>query len=175
MKLPARAALALFLGAALSACAPALDWRDVRPAGAALQIQFPCKPASQQRAVPLAGAPVPLTLYACDADGQTFALAVAQLADPARVDRALGELAAGAARNIGAPPAVGQPLLPPGATPNAGSQRLNLLGRRHDGRPAHVALLVFAYGTSVFQATVLGESPPEAAADTFFASLRLGP
>ncbi|MBL8305754.1 MAG: hypothetical protein JNM33_03590 [Rubrivivax sp.] len=174
MSFPARCATLMSLCVTLAGCAPALDWRDVRPAGAALQLQFPCKPASQQRAVPLAGAVVPLTLLACDADGQTFALAVADLGDPARVEPALGELVAGAARNIGAPPASGRPQQPPGATPNAGNRRLSLQGRRPDGRPAHMALLVFTHGTAIFQATVLAETPGEGAADTFFASVRAG-
>lgn len=174
MSFPARRATLMSLCVALAGCAPALDWRDVRPAGSALQLQFPCKPASQQRAVPLAGAAVPLTLLACDADGLTFALAVADLGDPTRVEQALADLVAGAARNIGAKPVAGRPQQPQGATPNAGNRRLSLQGRRPDGRRAHVALLVFTHGTSVFQATVLGESPGDEAASIFFASLRAG-
>lgn len=174
MSVPARGGALLFLTALLGGCAPALDWRDVRPAGAAMQLQFPCRPASQQRQVPLAGAPVLLTLYACDAAGLTFALALADVADPARVAPALAELAAASARNVGAPASGGRAQQPPGATPHAGNLRYTMAGQRPDGRPARVALLVFTRGTMVFQATVLGEQLNDDAVETFFGSLRAG-
>lgn len=174
MSFLARGGVWCLLFALLTACAPALDWRDVRPAGAALRLQFPCRPASQQRQVPLAGAPVALTLYACDADGQTFALALADLGDPARVGPALAELAAASARNLGAKAPAGRPQQPPGATPHAGNLRFAFEGRRPDGRPARTAVLVFTHGTSVFQATVLGETLAEDAVEAYFASLHAG-
>lgn len=64
------AALALWL----SGCSPALDWREVRAPGDHLVVLFPCKPASQQRAVPLADRPWQATLQVCEAQGLTFAL-----------------------------------------------------------------------------------------------------
>ena len=126
-------------------------------------------------AVPLAGAVVTMTLQACDADGHTFALAVADVGDPTRVSPALMELAAGAARNVGAPARPGQALQLAGATPNDANQRFALEGRRPDGRPAQLVLAVFAHGTTVFQATVLAERLSSETAQTFLASLRLAP
>ena len=61
----------------------------------------------------------------------------------------------------------------PGATPNDTSRRLRLQGRLPDGRAVQMQLAVFARGTQVFQATVLGDAVPDDAAETFFASLRL--
>lgn len=174
MSVLARSGVVLLLNALLTACAPALDWRDVRPAASALRIQFPCRPASQERSVPLAGATVPLTLYACDAGGQTFALALADVADPARVGTALAELAAASARNVGATLGEARPQQPRGATPHAGNLRYGFRGARPDGRPARVALLVFTHGTAVFQATVLGEGQADEAVETFFASMSVG-
>ena len=69
----------------LAACAPALDWRDVRLEGSGVLLLFPCKPDSQTRTLSLAGASVRLSLHACSAAGSTWALAVADLGDPARV------------------------------------------------------------------------------------------
>ncbi len=66
---------ATLLGAALPACSPALDWREVRPDGSAARVLFPCQPKSQTRQAALAGARMPMTLLSCEADGQTFALA----------------------------------------------------------------------------------------------------
>lgn len=166
-----RAVLAACAG--LLACTPALDWRDTRPESSALQLQFPCRPTVQRRDVPLAGVRVNLALHACAAGGQTWGLAVADVVEPARVGPALAELAASAAANLHA--AAGQPmaLKVPGATPNEASTRLRLQGRLPDGRAVQMQLAVFAWGTQVFQATVLGESLPEDAAENFFASLRL--
>ncbi|MBE0548915.1 MAG: hypothetical protein IH627_14965, partial [Rubrivivax sp.] len=49
----------------LAACSPTLDWRDVRPAGSGVTLLMPCKPVVQERSLPLAGAPVRLSLQAC--------------------------------------------------------------------------------------------------------------
>lgn len=166
-------AAALAAGSVMQGCAPALDWRDTRPEGSALQLQFPCRPTTQRRDVPMAGTRVNLALHACAAGGQTWGLAVADVAEPARVGPALAELAAAAASNLDA--AAGQPLAlnVPGATPNDASQRLRLQGRLPDGRAVQMQLAVFARGTQVFQATVLGDTVSEEAAENFFASLRL--
>ncbi|MDO9074336.1 MAG: hypothetical protein Q7U73_13835 [Rubrivivax sp.] len=165
--------VALLACAGLPGCAPALDWRDVRPEGSALQLQFPCRPTTQRRDVPLAGARVNLALHACAAGGQTWGLAVADVVEPARVGPALTELAATAGGNVGA--VAGQPLAlkVPGATPNDASIRLRLQGRLPDGTAVQMHVAVFARGTLVYQATVLGDAVPDEAAQTFFASLRL--
>ena len=95
---------ATLLGAALPACSPALDWREVRPDGSAARVLFPCQPKSQTRQAALAGARMPMTLLSCEADGQTFALAHAELGDPARVSPALAEMAAALVANLQAGP-----------------------------------------------------------------------
>jgi hypothetical protein len=161
----------VFAGA-LAACAPALDWRDIRPADSGVQLQFPCKPTSQQRRVPLAGATVNLVLYACAADGLTWGLGYADVGDPARVGPALAELAAAAAANLNAAPAQPVPLQPPGATPHAASLRSHLQGRLPDGKPVQMDVVVFTHGTQVFQASVLGERLPGEAVETFLGSVR---
>lgn len=167
---------ALLLGAwSLSACAPALDWRDVRPEGASVQLQMPCKPNGQSRDVTLAGARVNLALHACAAGAVTWGLAATDMADPARVGPALAELSAAAAGNLGAAAGAVQPLAVPGATPNAASGLQRLAGRLPDGKPAQMQVAVFARGTWVYQASVLGEKVDDAAAQTFFTSLRFAP
>lgn len=166
-----RSILCLAFASASIACSPALDWRDVRADAAGLQLQFPCKPAQQQRTLPLAGVAVQLTLQVCSADGQTFGLAHADMADPARVQAALQELAAAAARNTAGTPLRTAPLQVPGATPNAASQRQRLSGRLPDGKPAQMELVLFAIGTRVYQASVLGEALRDDVVETFIASL----
>lgn len=166
--------LAWLAAVGLAACSPALDWRDVQLDAAALRLQMPCKPARQQRTLPLAGSPVQLTLLVCSADGQTFGLAHADVVDPARVLPALQELGAAAARNIGGTASRATPLQLPGATPSPASQRQRLAGRLPDGKPAQMELALFVVGTRVFQASVLGEALRDDAVETFFGALQPG-
>jgi len=161
--------------ALLGACTPVHDWRDVRVANGVLRAQLPCKPATQVRKVSLAGQPVSLSLHACSAGGQTWALAWSDVQDPMRVGPALRDLRAAAAANVGAAPPVGLPLQVPGATPHADSVRLGLQGQMPDGRPVREQVALFVHGTVVVQATVLGEELPADAVETFFAALRAGP
>jgi len=158
----------------MAGCAPTLDWRDVRPQASALQLQFPCKPRLQQRDLVLAGVRVKLALHACAAGKQTWGLAVADVGDPAGVEAALAELSAAAAANLGATAGQTLPLQVSGATPHAASTRRRLQGRLPDGKPVQMQLAVFAHGTSVFQATVLGAHVAEDGAEIFFSSLRFG-
>jgi hypothetical protein len=159
----------------LTACAPALDWREVRPAGSGATALFPCKPDSHARTLMLGTQEVRLLLYACRAGESTWALAFADVEDPARVGLALAELRAAAARNLGATDARALPLKVEGATPNPASQRVEIRGHVAGGRPVTEQLAVFAMGTRVFQATALGETLEPEAVDTFFASLRVAP
>lgn len=161
--------------AVLAACSAAHDWRQVRPEGDGLELLFPCKPDRVTRQVALAGAPVAMAMHACSAGGQTWAVAVAPLGDPARVTPALEELRRSAAANLGAGDGEAMALAVPGATPNPASRRERLQGRRPDGQPAVEQLAVFARGTTVYQATALGATLPAEAAETFFSSLRFGP
>lgn len=173
-----RAAGAGWAGAAallLAACAPALDWRDVRPEGSSVTLLMPCKPTAQQRRLALAGAAVRLSLHACSADGQTWGVAHADMEDPARVAAALAELRASAAANIAAGDAGQLPLQVPGATPQPGSERVHFDGHLPDGRPVQAQVAVFAQGTRVYQVTALGEHLPAEAADVFFGSIRFAP
>ncbi len=160
---------------ALAACAPALNWRDVRPAGSGAQLLFPCKPDTQERRVALAGPPVRLTLNVCSAAEQVWALAHADVQDLARVGPALAALQAGAAANLGAPAAAWAPQAVPGATPQPGGGRATLKGLRSDGQAAQMQVLVFARGTQVFQASVLGAAPSDEAVEAYFASIRFAP
>ena len=173
------AILTLVAACALAGCTPTLDWREVRPPGSQLLLLFPCKPGVQQRQVPLAGQPVLLTLHACAAGGQTWGLAMADVADPARVASALAGFSAVAATNIGAAPPGAVPAPVPfavrGATPNPGSQRLLLKGKLPDGTQVTLHAAVFSHGTQVFQASVLGEQVSAEAANAYFDALRVQP
>lgn len=175
LRLPCGPLPFLLLASALQGCAPELDWREVRPPGQSVQAQFPCKPAAQERRVQLAGKPVSLTLQACTAGGQTWGLAWADLGDPTLVGRALAELGTAAALNIGAASPATQALQVPGATPNPSSQRATLKGQLPDGKAVQMQLALFAHGTRVYQATVLGPQVGAEAAQNFLGALRIAP
>lgn len=160
-----------------AACTPALDWREVRPEGSGLALLMPCKPDSQVRAVGLAATQVRLSLHACSAAGVTWALAFADVGDPAKVTAALSELRASAQENLRAADAepLPLPLKVEGATPNDASQRVQFTGRMPDGRVVTEQMAGFAKGTRVFQAVALGPSLESEAMATFFGNLRLLP
>lgn len=160
----------------LLACAPALDWREVRPAGGGIVLLMPCKPDSHARQVKLGPDVVRLELHACTAAGTTWALAFGDVGDPARVGPALMELQASAARNLAAPAEPLQlPLKAEGATPNPASRRVQLQGQMPDGRAVTEQVAVFAKGMRVYQAVALGAALDAEAVDGFFDSLRLVP
>ena len=167
-----RGGAAVFAAAALQGCAPALDWRDVRPAGSGAVLLFPCKPSVQERPVALAGVTVRLALHACSAGGLTWGLAHAEMTDPSLVGPALAALRAAAARNLGATPAALAPLAIAGATPHPESGSTRLEGRTPAGAALRMQVVVCARGTQVIQASVLGEALPEEAVQTFIGSIR---
>ena len=136
-------------------------------------MSLPCRPADVARQVALAGAPVEWRLLACSADGHTFAIASADMADPARVDPALQALGAAALANIQGRIDAEQPAAVPGMTPYPAARRWRVTGRMTDGAAVHEQVLVFAHGLRVFQATVVGPRADDALAKPFFDSIEV--
>lgn len=167
-------AAGLVLACVTAACAPALDWREVRPESSGLVALFPCKPFGNARQLRLVGATVEMTLYSCTAAGTTYAVAFADVGQPHLVGRALQELATAAASNIGASAAhATTPLRIEGMTPNTHAGRSVLAGQLGDGRRVEEQVAVFSRGLRVFQATVVGAQLDSDAVETFFGALRL--
>ena len=136
---------------------------------------FPCKPASHAREVTLTGVRVEMSMLACTAGDATYALAFADMADPARVTPALTEMARAASANLQASaPASMTPARVPGMTPNPEATQWQIDGRMPDGRAVQEQATFFAYGTRVFQATVVGARLDAEALETFFGALRVG-
>jgi hypothetical protein len=175
MRLMHVAAAAVLVAALAAGCTPALDWRETRPEGAGLVVLMPCKPSSYARGVRLAGQTVQMSLQACSADGLTWALAFSDLGDPTHVSAALDDLKASAMANLGATTSTAMPFGLAGATPNAASSRLEIVGRLPDGNPVRKQLAVFSKGTRVYQVTVIGASLPAEAVEEFFGGVRVLP
>jgi hypothetical protein len=121
----------------------------------------------------LAGATIQIHLYACRTGDQVFALAWADLGDPARSSAALVAMREGVRTRLGASAAEGLALQVPGATPNAAAGRWRISGRGSQGKAAVEQIALFSHGLQVFQASVVGERIDEPAAEAFFASLRV--
>lgn len=164
---------AWLLALLLSACSPALDWREVRPEDSGVTVMFPCKPTSDSRMVTLAGARVRMVLTACTAGGVTWALAHADMADPARVTPALRSFREATAGNLAGKPSVLAPMAVSGMTPNALAERVRVQGRLPDGEAVTLEGGFFAKGTRVYQATVMGRSVDAEALAVFFENLKL--
>lgn len=159
----------------LAGCSAALDWRQIQPDGWSLIGALPCKPATQQRQLSLAGQPVVMTMVACTADGHTFALASAELGDPAQVQPALLALGQAARNNLRGRVQAERPALVPGMTPNPAARHWRLLGQLPNGQAAAEQVQVFAHGTRVFQAAVVGAEADDGRAAPFFDALKVLP
>jgi hypothetical protein len=166
----------LLAALAVAGCSPALDWRESRPEGSGAQLMFPCRPASHARRVTLSGADVEMSMFACGAGGTTYALTFADLGDPALVTPALAELAVAVASHVrGGTPAASQPIAVRGMTPNPKATLWRFAGQLPDGRAVQERTALFAHGTRVYQATMLGPALDGEAEEIFFGALRVGP
>lgn len=157
----------------LSACTPALNWRDVRPPDSAASALFPCKPEHHTRRVMLAGAELAMHLSSCTAADNIYALGYVDVGQADRVTPVLQALREASAGNMGVATTVQGPLAVPGMTPHPLAQRLLWQGQRADASPMAMQAAFFTQGTQVYQATVVGSQLDREAVDTFLAGLRL--
>lgn len=170
-----RILLASVGAAAAAACSPALDWRDIRPSDSALSAQFPCRPSTTARSVRIDGPPRRLTMVSCQTASATWAVAWIGEVDPASVRPLLERWRELSLDNIAGRAGTLAPFAPPGARPDVAAVRLQSEGRRPDGQPMSQALAFFVAGTTVYQATVLGERLDAAAVEQFLGELRVQP
>jgi len=161
------------VGSVLTGCAPSLDWRETKPDDSDAIAMFPCKPTTDARMVNLAGARVRMVLVACRAGDVTWALAFADVADPAKVTQALQDLRTSNAGNLGGTPTVAGPMRLAGMTPNPQAERVQVQGRLPGGEAVRLESGFFARGTKVYQAMVMGKSIDAEALATFFDGLKL--
>jgi hypothetical protein len=162
------------LALVLVGCTPTLDWREVRPVGGQLLLMFPCKPTSQTREIRLVGQAGSMLMQACRAGEVTWALGQMDVGDPARVGPVLAELRAAAQAKMGAPKQAWT-ALPPGlgATPNDQSGQASFVTTGPAGQALQMHQALFAHGTWVFQASVLGAAIPQEGLSNYLGSLRV--
>ena len=170
-----RARWVIGLAAFLFGCSPALNWREIRPADSGVLALFPCKPDRFTRNLALGGEKLQMVLNSCAAEGATYALSYVQLADAAKVNAVLQAMHAAAASNLGGLALKVSPLVVPGMAPHALTQRWAVQGKMADSNVLQQQFAVFARGSRVYQATVVGKTLDATAADTFFGGLQLTP
>lgn len=161
----------------LFACSPALDWRQAGPKEVDILLDFPCKPLTVTQPVMLAGKRVAMSMTGCKAADMTFALAHADLGDPSLVAPALAEMHRAALANVSARVLASQPAHVTHASEGlADALQLDLAGQAPGGQALREHVLLFAQGSQVFQATVLGQQAhyKRDAAHMFASSVRLG-
>lgn len=175
--------------ATLTACSPALDWREVRlPEAPGLQALFPCRPDHVTRTVTLSSAAQPLAMqmWSCQTGEVTWALSRVQVQDVTEVGPTLGALARVMRDNLHAASQMAGSQAPVavtplgavqvrGMTPQPQAQGWRFQARRVDGwgRPLEMGVTAwhFAHGLQVFQASVsrpvgpAGTETPQAAQD----------
>ncbi len=147
------------LALAVSACSPALDWREMRPEGSAAQVMFPCKPELQTR--PHMG------LARCEAAGLEFSLSWAELPDPTQAGAALKQMRESLLPKLGGTPEAPQAFVARGMTPQPEALTQRISGKRS----AHLA--VFVRGARVYQLLMSGPRVDEAAWEAFAGSVQL--
>lgn len=160
----------------LAACTPTFNWRALPAEGVPLRALMPCKPDKAEREVPLGGQPTRLQMRSCDTGGHTFAVAWADVGEPARTAHALAGWRRATLLALGADPALADDAAarPPARVPGA-SEALGLRaeGRDHRGQPMHMQAVHAVRGTLIVQAAVYASAIDERVAATFFDGLQL--
>ena len=157
-----------------AACSPTFNWREVRPDNTRLSVLLPCKPDKAQKTVPMGGQPVELRLMGCDAGDVTFAVAVADLSDVARIAPVLTQWQNATLTNMrSSGPAQPIAFKVPGASPQPAPVLVKAAGTQADGSAVSGQAVYFAQSSQVFQMVVYGKKIPAEAAETFFGSVRL--
>lgn len=164
------------LAAALAACAPTFNWRELPIESTGLKAMFPCKPELVSRTLSLAQAQRVMAMRSCATGGVTFAIAHAALPDPAQVPSVLADWRASTLAGLRADLASVRSE-PPGGLPVLPQMQVLQVGRSGgETPPLHLTGVWFAQGGNVFAAFVMAPAiPAEAAeaAEPFFAGLRL--
>jgi hypothetical protein len=157
----------------LPACSPALNWREVRPEGTRLALLLPCKPDKAEKMVPLGGPATTLRMLGCDAGGATFAVAVADMGDVAKVAPVLAQWQSLTLANM---KAVAAPQVSPLKLPSAAAlppaSLVKAEGQGPDGKPVSGQAAYFAQGAQVFQVVMYSPRIAPEVAETFFSSLK---
>ena len=165
--------VACFLAVLMSACSPALNWRDVRPAGTSLVGLLPCKPELGTRAVSLGNKVVTISMMACDANGATFTMAHVPMQDASEATALLTQWRVATISTMRGQTLDSSPFALKGSSVQPAAVQVDATGVRPDGRPVHLQAVWFAGAGQVFQVAMYADRRQPEMAEAFFAGLRL--
>ena len=167
LRIPSSPALVVL--AALAACSPKFNWRDVRHEGGGIVLLLPCKPDKAEKTVPLGARPTPLQMIGCEAGGVTFAVAVADVGDAREAASVLAQWQNLTLANMKA----GAPRLATMTLAGASNAvRTSAQGRAQNGRAVSSEAAYFSRGSQVFQVVMYAPEPMPDVTETFFSSLK---
>ena len=150
----------------LTACSPALNWREVRLGRMVLSL--PCKPDKAERTVRLGGQDVQLTMVGCEAGGALFAVSYAQRAGAAPLDQVIAAWREAALANMQASTTARQP-----SARHPGAELWTVLGKRADGSAVQAQFEWIASGSDLFHLAVYADQISPAMAEPFFSEAKI--
>ena len=159
----------------ISACTPALNWREVRfesTDGSTLKAVLPCKPDTATRKQQLGGIQVDLSMMGCMANETTFTLSRMPLANPLDAPKVLAAWQAAAAANVKVNPVPSTATTVSGAGAWPPAARVTLTGAATQAHMRWFAKQTSS-GLTLYQAALYGKQPSNEAVTTFFDSLQL--
>ncbi len=165
--------VACFVGVLISACSPALNWREVRPNGSSLVGLLPCKPDHGARAVPMGSKAVTITMMGCDANGATFTLAYVPVHDVGEAAIVLTQWQAATISTLRGQTLSTLPFALKGSQAQPAPVQVRVLGMRPDGKPVNLQAVWFAVDGQVFQVAMYADQVQPAVAEAYFSGLRL--
>ena len=176
-----RLCAALAATVVLGACAPELNWREVRPADGGWSALLPGKPESMTRNVRLGEIEVAMTMHGARAGEDAYTVAVARLPEGSEAEareRALAGMRSAMVGNLGGRETAAEPVRVP-IVDAAGrpvgevvAVRIAAEGRIR-GRPARLVAVFAGEGARVWQAVAVGPGVDDEAARTMLDSFRL--
>lgn len=157
----------------VAGCNPALNWREVRSNDAGYTVLLPAKPTSFERSVDLDGLKVMMNMTAAEANGASFAVATAVVADEAQRASALMAMQTAMTRNIQGEITEQKTITLKNGTSVIEIRAAGKAARK--GEPLVLFARFLMHGTRVYQVIALGPKDKLDAetADTFLNSFSL--
>lgn len=169
-----RLGVALAVGATLSACSPALNWRQTELEGMATLL--PCKPDRATRPMPLGTQTLDMQIAGCEAQGALYAIGHVKSSSIESAPTTLRAWRAATLANMNATSITPQPWsakgLTSGAKPLTSSELVAAQGKRPDGSPVQARLAWVQRGADVYQLAVYAAQLDEAMIEPLLAEVQ---
>jgi hypothetical protein len=161
----------------LAACSPTFNWREAHWAqDTALKVMLPCKPDQGSRPMRVADQALTLYMMGCEAGGALFAVAVVDVRDTPHAIEVQRQWQQALLDNMHAVITSDSPkqktFVFPGASEQPQPVRIQVQGKRQDGRELNAQALWFARGGRLYHAALYADTLDVDVVQTFFEGLR---